>query len=153
MVGICLRNERFHLVQEYLNFKTLYVRLQQCMGSSSSSTTLMMMKTSEVMEHLLGILEGLELLHSYGFLHPGLSTKKVLLTNKGICKLYDFCLDKDAGSITDLKKSQMQTCGMNQFAPEALHQDEYTKASDVWSTAVVIWEIISETCKCMNAGN
>ncbi|KAJ8038149.1 hypothetical protein HOLleu_19146 [Holothuria leucospilota] len=37
----------------------------------------------------------------------GLSPKKVFLTIEGICKLYDFCLDEDAGNIVKMKKSQM----------------------------------------------
>ncbi|KAJ8038146.1 hypothetical protein HOLleu_19140 [Holothuria leucospilota] len=34
-------------------------------------------------------------------------------------------------------------CNINEFAPEALYRNEYTKASDVWSMAVVIWEMLS----------
>ncbi|KAJ8024206.1 Tyrosine-protein kinase isoform SRK1 [Holothuria leucospilota] len=75
-------------------------------------------------------------------LHPGLSTKKVLLTNKGICKLYDFCLSEDASNTVRIRKSRI-TCTLNQLPPEALLRDKYSKASDVWSVAVVIWEILS----------
>ncbi|KAJ8038137.1 Tyrosine-protein kinase CSK [Holothuria leucospilota] len=99
--GIYFRNEIIYLVQEYLNCETLFVRLQRCI-SSPNSTTLMMMATPEVIRHVLGILEGLQILHSFG-----------------------------------------TACDMNQFAPEALYENKYTKASDVWSTAVVIWEILS----------
>lgn len=41
------------------------------------------------------------------FLHPGLSTKKILLTKTGVCKLYDFCLAEDATGIILSKKSKV----------------------------------------------
>lgn len=41
------------------------------------------------------------------FLHPALSTKKILTTKKGICKLYDFCLAKDAPHVAKIKMSKV----------------------------------------------
>lgn len=41
------------------------------------------------------------------FLHPGLSTKKVLVTEKGQCKLYDFFLSEDAPNKTRNIKSEV----------------------------------------------
>ncbi|KAJ8038141.1 Ephrin type-A receptor 10 [Holothuria leucospilota] len=143
--GMSIHQQTIYLVQEYLNCETLEKRLKVEHGMDSPKTSVALkMMTSEVMRLILGILEGLELLQSYGFLHPGLSPKKVLLTNEGICKLYDFCLDEDAGNIVKMKKSQM-ACNVNQFAPEALLRNEYTKASDVWSTAVLFWQMLSES--------
>ncbi|KAJ8038155.1 Ephrin type-A receptor 5 [Holothuria leucospilota] len=141
--GTIIDEEIIYFVQEHLNCKTLEVRLKKNFDicSRNASNALMMM-TSEMMRHILGILEGLELLQSYGFLHPGMCAKKVLLTNRGICKLYDFCLEEDACNVVSVKKSQM-VCGRNQFAPEALIRNEYIKASDVWSAANLIWEILS----------
>ena len=37
----------------------------------------------------------------------------------------------------------MKSVTLNQFAPEALYLNEYSSATDVWSTAIVIWDIIS----------
>ncbi|PIK38197.1 hypothetical protein BSL78_24964 [Apostichopus japonicus] len=83
------------------------------------------------------------LVEAKAFLHPGLSTKKILYTKEGICKLYDFCLAEDASQIVTVKKTQMHTVSLNQFPPESFFRNEYTAESDVWSTAVVIWEILS----------
>ncbi|KAJ8021970.1 Muscle, skeletal receptor tyrosine-protein kinase [Holothuria leucospilota] len=128
------------------------------------------MSASEVNCHLLGILEGMALIHSYGFLHPGLSSNKILLTNQGVCKLYDFCLSDNARNILEYKMSRVsstscfrpityiesfvsfllafhvfvkKTLSLNQFPPEAIQRNDYSQKSDVWSTAVVIWEILS----------
>lgn len=32
---------------------------------------------------------------------------------------------------------------LNDLPPEALQRNEYSSASDIWSTAVVMWQIIS----------
>lgn len=42
------------------------------------------------------------------FLHPGLTTKKVLLTKGGIVKLFDFCLAVDASKMATLKKAEVK---------------------------------------------
>ncbi|PIK48963.1 cadherin [Apostichopus japonicus] len=76
------------------------------------------------------------------FLHPGLSLKKVLLSNQGDCKLYDFCLSEDASEIVATKKMQV-IASLNHFAPEALLRNEYNQGSDVWSIAVLMWEMMS----------
>ncbi|PIK55666.1 TK/RTKC protein kinase [Apostichopus japonicus] len=100
------------------------------------------MYLSEVMGIIAGLLEGLNLIHSYGFLHPGLSSKKILRIEKGQCKLYDFCLSEDASKITNFRKSKMPY-SLNHFPPEALHRNEYSQPSDVWAAAGVIWEVIT----------
>ncbi|KAJ8039308.1 Ephrin type-A receptor 10 [Holothuria leucospilota] len=121
---------KLYLIHEHLACETLDDRI-----SDQFSRT-------EVTGYLIGILEGLEVIQSYGLLHPGLSTRKVLLTKQRICKLYDFCLSEDASNIVRIRKSR-KTCTLNQLAPEALLRDKYSKESDVWSVAVVIWEILS----------
>ncbi|KAJ8048313.1 Vascular endothelial growth factor receptor 1 [Holothuria leucospilota] len=131
-----------YLVYEHLICETLDVRVNACRGGDDSAPTRQPLSDSEVMRYLFGILEGVQLLQSYGFLHPGLTTKKVLLTKQGTCKLYDFCLSEDAAYRMIVQKSEKK-CTLNQFAPEALSKNEYTQASDVWSTANVIWEILS----------
>ncbi|XP_071852229.1 fibroblast growth factor receptor 3-like [Apostichopus japonicus] len=85
----------------------------------------------------------MEILTTFGFLHPGLTTKKVLLTKEGKVKLFDFCLAGDAQKVAALKKSQIPTVTLNHFPPEMLLLSQYTESSDVWSTAVVIWEIMA----------
>ncbi|KAJ8024204.1 Ephrin type-B receptor 3 [Holothuria leucospilota] len=128
--GIGINEGKLYLIQEHLACETLDDRI-----SDEFSRT-------EVMGHLNGILEGLEVIQSFGLLHPGLSTRKILLTKQRICKLYDFCLSEDASNIVRIRKSR-KTCTLNQLAPEALLRDKYSKAGDVWSVAVVIWEILS----------
>ncbi|XP_071825805.1 uncharacterized protein [Apostichopus japonicus] len=140
--GIGIVYNQINMITEHLACKTLdnYLNFDPTsrQGSGRSVTSV-----RDVMEHLSGLLEGMEVIKSYGFLHPCFSTKKILYTKQGQCKLYDFCLAEDAPTICAIKKSEMKSVTLNQFAPEAFDRNEYSAESDVWSTAVVIWEIIS----------
>ncbi|PIK57142.1 putative tyrosine kinase receptor Cad96Ca [Apostichopus japonicus] len=136
--GIGVDKTTLYLITEHTVCETLDSRLTFDPSSQSSPFSV-----SDVMKHIASILEGLECLQSFGFLHPGLSTKKILYTKEGICKLYDFCLAEDAPKIVTLKKTQVKTFTLNQYPPESYFRNEYTAESDVWTTAVVIWEILS----------
>ncbi|XP_071852256.1 uncharacterized protein [Apostichopus japonicus] len=136
--GIAVDKTNLYLVTEHSVCETLESRLTFDPSSHSSPFLVL-----DVMKHITAIVEGIECLQSFGFLHPGLSTKKILYTKEGICKLYDFCLAEDASKIVTIKKTQMNTVSFNQFPPESFFRNEYSAESDVWSTAVVIWEILS----------
>ncbi|KAJ8021957.1 Ephrin type-A receptor 1 [Holothuria leucospilota] len=139
--GVCIDtgisfHARISLINEHIVCGTLDLHVR------AFNMSHVPMSASEVNCHLLGILEGMALIHSYGFLHPGLSSNKILLTNQGVCKLYDFCLSDNARNILEYKMSR-KTLSLNQFPPEAIQRNDYSQKSDVWSTAVVIWEILS----------
>ncbi|PIK57141.1 Tyrosine kinase receptor Cad96Ca [Apostichopus japonicus] len=138
--GIAVQETTLYLISEHIVCETLDCRLTFDPTSQGTQSPLLV---PDVMKHISGILEGMECIISYGFLHPGFSTKKILYTKQGICKLYDFCLAEDAPRILTLKKTQMNSITLNQFPPEGYFRNEYTAESDVWCTAVVIWEILS----------
>ncbi|XP_071839648.1 tyrosine-protein kinase CSK-like [Apostichopus japonicus] len=137
--GFGLMTEKVYLIQEYVECQTLESRLTDANSAVTSSKPLYM---TEAVGLISGILEGMYVIQSHGFLHPGFSTKKILIHKDGFCKLYDFCLDEDAVKISSLKKSKVEY-SLNLFAPEVWRDNKYNKMSDVWSTAVVIWEIVS----------
>ncbi|XP_071851651.1 uncharacterized protein [Apostichopus japonicus] len=140
--GICIDEEKLFLIQEHLSCEPLSVFLSDVEQQDYSLTTKYELHLQQRLTFARFILEGLQILHSYGFLHPGLSTHKVLLTNGGNCKLYDFCLSKDAFNTMKAKKLNI-TCNLNVSAPESYLRKEYDQTSDVWSMAVVIWELIT----------
>ncbi|PIK37925.1 putative ephrin type-A receptor 3 [Apostichopus japonicus] len=102
--GIGIEKSFLYLITEHLvcdPLDSLITSDSSAQGELSST-----LSVTEVMKMLAGILEGMEVLKSYGFLHPGLSTKKILYTKQGQCKLYDFCLAEDAPKIIAFKKTQ-----------------------------------------------
>ncbi|PIK45145.1 putative tyrosine-protein kinase [Apostichopus japonicus] len=137
--GIAILKAKLHLVQEHFACETLDGWLVKVFSHETFDNT---MYLSEVMRIIAGLLEGLNIIHSYGFLHPGLSSKKILRIEKGHCKLYDFCLSEDAPKVTSFRKTKMPY-SLNHFPPEALHRNEYSQPSDVWAAAGVIWELLT----------
>ncbi|KAJ8049861.1 Tyrosine-protein kinase STK [Holothuria leucospilota] len=132
--GICIDKDHLYLLSEYLNCTTL----NDCLKSSPKVP----LPTKNVLTYIIHMLQGIEFLQAYGFLHPGLSAKKIILSSGEVCKLYDFCLSEDATKRVIVKKSQA-SCTLNDLAPEALLRHEYTSGSDVWSAAIVIWFLVS----------
>ncbi|PIK48999.1 putative ephrin type-A receptor 10 [Apostichopus japonicus] len=135
--AISIQSDNMYLISEHLDCTTLHSMLTKNNYCSISLTV------SDVIKHVTGVLEGVDVINKFGFLHPGLTTKKVLLTKEGQVKFYDFCLADDAPKIAELKKSEVTPVTVNQFPPETLSLNEYNVSSDVWSVAVVIWEIMA----------
>ncbi|KAJ8048554.1 Tyrosine kinase receptor Cad96Ca [Holothuria leucospilota] len=139
--GICIDVAYLYLVHEHLVCETLQSRIQTERNNRSGSGVSKALWESKIAIYILDILKGMEIIHSFGFVHPGISPGKILVTSNDHCKLYDFCLIQDAPfRLTHLK-------GQNKFdvylSPETKKRNEYTQKSDVWSTGLVIWEIMS----------
>ncbi|XP_071843006.1 uncharacterized protein [Apostichopus japonicus] len=139
--GVTIQKINQFLISEHLDCESLDGLFTREMTGGRPADSVLSVTT--LIKYISGILEGMEIIKTYGFLHPGLSTKKILLTQLDCCKLYEFCLADDAAKVAELKKKQMKSFSLNQFAPETLFSKEYTESSDVWSTAVVIWEILT----------
>ncbi|XP_071843000.1 tyrosine-protein kinase SRK3-like isoform X1 [Apostichopus japonicus] len=141
--AISIQKKYNYLITEHLVCETLKSKLSRTGDESAAASSYGSLSIPDVIQHVAGILEAMDILKSFGFLHPGLSTRKILITHQGVCKLYDFCLAGDAPKIAALIKQQMMNVSLNEFPPEMLLSSEYTESSDVWSTAVVIYEIMS----------
>lgn len=137
--GVCVNQANLYLVHEHLTCDSLESTISSKRLANNRTGPF---PTSDVASYLMEILEGMEVLHSFGFLHPGLSTKKVLLTDTGQCKLYSFFLAEDAPNKAKNMKSN-KDCLINDLSPEALLRNEYTQASDVWCVAVVLWNLMT----------
>ncbi|XP_071842974.1 uncharacterized protein [Apostichopus japonicus] len=141
--AISIQSSKLFLISEHLNCENLHSVLSRDTKNKGDYYCCSSLSVPDVIKHVAGVLEGMDILKTFGFLHPGLTTKKVLLTKEGQVKLFDFCLAGDAPKIAGLKKAQISKVTLNQFPPELLLLSQYTESSDVWSTAVVIWEIMA----------
>ncbi|XP_071843103.1 uncharacterized protein [Apostichopus japonicus] len=140
--GICISSGQLHLLHENLACGTLAAHMTARKTEGSVLNLNEGIRLREVITYILGILDGLELIHSYGFVHPGLESRKVLFTKQGVCKLYDFCLSMDATKAILVKKSQV-SFRPQVYPPESIDRNEYTQESDIWSFAVMTWELMS----------
>ncbi|XP_071843787.1 tyrosine-protein kinase BTK-like isoform X2 [Apostichopus japonicus] len=139
--AISIESNNLYLVSEHLVCGTLHCLLTQ--EAVEKRNVYCCSSLPDVIKHVTGLLEGMHIINTYGFLHPGLSTRKLLVTTDGQLKLYNFCLAGHASRIATLQRSKMFSATLNQYPPEMLISSEYTESSDVWSIAITIWEIMS----------
>uniref|UniRef100_A0A0K0F9N6 Tyrosine-protein kinase n=1 Tax=Strongyloides venezuelensis TaxID=75913 RepID=A0A0K0F9N6_STRVS len=93
------------------------------------------------------ICRGCDFLHSKEIVHRDLAARNCLISQDGIIKISDFGLSK---MTTELKQENFwsQKIPLAWMAPETLvHNPRYSEKSDVWSFAVVLFEIFSNGAK------
>ena len=87
---------------------------------------------------------GMAYLHSMSVEHRDLKAANVLLTDKGRAKVADFGLSKCEDLLTTTRSTQDGggAAGTTAYmAPEFLNHDVFSEKSDVYSFAIVMWEI------------
>ncbi|XP_067941685.1 tyrosine-protein kinase JAK2-like isoform X2 [Watersipora subatra] len=96
----------------------------------------------------LDIAEGMIFLHNISetvsIIHRDLAARNVLITNEPhVAKITDFGLARTLSEKDYYRCSRSSVLPFLWCAPESMTSDVFTKASDVWSYAVVIWEMFS----------
>ena len=90
----------------------------------------------------MGISNGMRFLHSLGLIHRDLKCANILLTSDLDAKITDFGTTR----VVPRDKKLLMTGGMGTLeymAPEILSHQIYTKKADVFSFAIVLWQMIS----------
>mmetsp|Transcript_28157 Transcript_28157/g.66678 ORF Transcript_28157/g.66678 Transcript_28157/m.66678 type:complete len:220 (+) Transcript_28157:44-703(+) len=86
----------------------------------------------------LDIARGMEFLHSRSVIHRDLKSANVLVTTEWEAKVGDFGVSRVMEGLTQM------TTGVGSVpwsAPEVLSNESYTLAADVFSFAIVLWEL------------
>ena len=76
-------------------------------------------------------------------IHRDLASRNVLLTSGNTCKVADFGLSRFTAS-EYYYRAQAGTFPVKWTAPEAIDDNKYSTASDVWSFAITVVEIIED---------
>lgn len=99
-------------------------------------------QTEELLTFASMVANALKFITSEKFSHPALSLKKVLLSEYCECKLYDIYPTEMAMTKINhlMKKDDPPIAWM---AVETIFLQEYQTSSDVWSFAVLLWELFS----------
>ncbi|XP_071836801.1 uncharacterized protein [Apostichopus japonicus] len=138
-IDVCKIQGVTYCIQEKLTFGSLRKRLEASRQNPLVST--------ELASYALNVISGVNFLHSNGWLHPGLSAGKILLTNSGkSCKLYDFCLATDAKAVMSSIVKGKNILPVS-FATEAIFRKQYNEESDTWAVGVLLWELFSSGAK------
>ncbi|EGD79566.1 TK/RTKC protein kinase [Salpingoeca rosetta] len=84
--------------------------------------------------------EGLNHVHSKGFVHRDIAARNILVSSERRCKVADFGLARDTEE-SDYYRSRGGQLPVRWSAPEALEDRKFTRATDVWSFGILCHEI------------
>jgi len=133
--GVSPANPDFYIVTEYAENGSLYEYLHN--DSAELPFDL-------ILKWALEIAHGVAYLHFEApttIIHRDLKSKNIVLSKNYVCKLCDFGTSKDLTHSFTLPTWGGTAAWMS---PEIISQkDGITPATDVWSYAVVLWELIS----------
>ena len=119
----------------------LYIQIELCQTDLSSLAH----KYHNIPERLIGgyfvdLLKALEHLHNHDFLHMDIKLQNIFLTEDGVCKLGDF------GLAVDLKDKNLdpRRGDPRYVAQECITQNHFSKAADVFSLGISIFELATD---------
>ena len=130
--GVATRTATLYMVMELCAHGSLadYLRDEQKRGRGISWAR----KTG----FALDICRGMRSVHAAGYLHMDLSARNVLVTADFRCKVSDFGL---ASKELYYVASKTRPMAVRWMAPEVLRGGDCTRASDVWSFGIVLYEL------------
>ncbi|HXW60352.1 MAG TPA: protein kinase, partial [Myxococcota bacterium] len=141
---ICLESPNYSLVMELMPKGSLYDLLQNRQE----------LPWPIRYRIALDIAHGLETLHGYNILHRDLKSLNVLLDDRLRAKLSDFGLSKIKKE-TSSQSVQAAKGTVQWMAPELFNRvgGAATKASDIYSFGMVLWELVTRTLPFAEAEN
>lgn len=99
---------------------------------------------AEQLRLALHVARGMDYLHRCGVVHRDLKAANLLLDDHGVCKVGDFGLARVIDGTAGAESSLTSETGTYRWmAPEVITHARYGAKCDVYSFAIVLWEIAS----------
>ncbi|XP_057435115.1 serine/threonine-protein kinase STY46-like isoform X2 [Lotus japonicus] len=130
-VGACTKPPNLNLITEYLSGGSMYDFLHL------HKTVLALPSLLKV---AIDVSKGMEYLHQCGIIHRDLKTANLLIDENGVVKVADFGVAKvynQPGIMT------AETGTYRWMAPEVIGHKPYDHKADVFSFAIVLWELLT----------
>lgn len=91
------------------------------------------------------VLDALSHAHERGIIHRDVKPQNVIITPRGKVKLTDFGIARDTASTTRTFAGSNMIGSVHFLSPEQARGDEVTAASDVYSCAIMLYEMLTGT--------
>ncbi|KAL9262501.1 Serine/threonine-protein kinase STY46-like protein [Drosera capensis] len=128
-VGACTKSPHFCIVTEYLSGGSLYNYLHKYSRK---------LKLSQLLKFAIDVCKGMEYLHQNNIIHRDLKTANLLMDSDQVIKVADFGVarfQRQEGIMT------AETGTYRWMAPEVINHQPYDQKADVFSFAIVLWEL------------
>ncbi|KAL8515115.1 hypothetical protein ACS0TY_013997 [Phlomoides rotata] len=128
-VGACTKLPHLSIVTEYMPRGSLYDYLHK---------NHLVLKPPQLLKFVIDVCKGMEYLHQMNVIHRDLKTANLLMDTCNVVKVADFGVarfQKNGGVMT------AETGTYRWMAPEVINHQPYDQKADVFSFAIVLWEL------------
>ncbi|XP_042558874.1 striated muscle preferentially expressed protein kinase isoform X2 [Clupea harengus] len=140
-----LHNDRIMALHEaYVTPRYLVLITENCTGKEILYSLADRFRYSEddVVQYLVGILQGLEYLHSRRILHLDIKPDNIMVTNLNVIKIIDLGSAQSFNPLT-LRSYSRDLGTLEYSAPELLKGDVVGPPADMWGVGVLIYIMLS----------
>ncbi|XP_047975400.1 serine/threonine-protein kinase STY46-like isoform X2 [Salvia hispanica] len=130
-IGACTKLPHLYIVTEYMPGGSLYEYLHENHSA---------FKLPQLLKFAIDICKGMEYLHHKNVIHRDLKTANLLMDTSNVVKVADFGVARfqnNGGVMT------AETGTYRWMAPEVINHQPYDQKADVFSFAIVLWELVT----------
>ncbi|KAJ8541524.1 hypothetical protein K7X08_002340 [Anisodus acutangulus] len=130
-IGACTNSPHLCIVTEYMPGGSLYEYLHK---------NHVVLKLSQLLSFAIDVCKGMEYLHQNNIIHRDLKTANLLMDSNNVVKVADF------GVARFQNKGGVMTAETGTYrwmAPEVINHQPYDQKADVFSFAIVLWELLT----------
>ncbi|KAG8044614.1 hypothetical protein GUJ93_ZPchr0152g29213 [Zizania palustris] len=129
--GACTKHRKYLIVTEYMPGGNLYDFLH------NKNNTL---ELPVILRIAIGISKGMDYLHQNNIIHRDLKTANLLIGSGQVVKIADFGVSRHRPQEGDMTA---ETGTYRWMAPEVINHKPYDHKADVFSFAIVLWELVT----------
>ncbi|XP_077985271.1 fibroblast growth factor receptor 2-like [Glandiceps talaboti] len=141
LLGCCTKTAPHYLIMPYFTLGNLKVFMkdnrQFVRGDPGG------ISSRQLMSFACDVAKGMEYLSDNNVVHRYLAAEHVMVENSLTCKISQFGYASTAVDVARLYEKMQDKTPNGWMAPESILKKEFSTCSDVWSFAVVVWEIVS----------
>ncbi|XP_059453043.1 serine/threonine-protein kinase STY17-like isoform X2 [Corylus avellana] len=130
-IGACTKPPHMCIVTEYMPGGSLYDYLHKNHN---------ILELPQLLKFAIDVSKGMEYLHQSSIIHRDLKTANLLMDNHNVVKVADFGVARfqnQGGVMT------AETGTYRWMAPEVINHQPYDQKADVFSFAIVLWELVT----------